>query len=346
MTKILIVRFSALGDVAMTIPVIASFAVQYKDCQICILTRKPFLPLFLNLPPNVSVMGVDLKYEYKGLAGILRLAQKLKHERFDCMIDLHSVVRSKIIRMFLSFFGVKSASIDKGRREKKLLTQSNNKEFKQLKSSFDRYYDVFKQLGFTFEYSFSSIFSENQPNDISFLSDQWEAKNTNQWVGIAPFAKHEGKILPLSKTEQIIDYLSKKDNVRILLFGGGSTEKEITEKWQERYKNTFSLTGKFSLQQELLIISVLDVMMSMDSANMHLASLVNVPVVSVWGATHPYAGFLGWNQSNKNIIQSDMQCRPCSVYGQKPCYRKDYACMNHLEIQSITSVIEQNLSKT
>ena len=91
-------------------------------------------------------------------------------------------------------------------------------------------------------------------------------------------------------------------------------------------------------------MSHLDLMISMDSANMHLASLVNTPVVSVWGATHPYAGFLGWNQSPENIVQTDLPCRPCSVYGRKQCLRGDIACMESITPQSIVDKVESILS--
>ena len=77
-------------------------------------------------------------------------------------------------------------------------------------------------------------------------------------------------------------------------------------------------------------MSHLDVMLSMDSANMHLASLTGIPVVSVWGATHPMAGFLGYNQDPENVIQIDLECRPCSIYGNKPCQRGDYACLQNI----------------
>ena len=90
-------------------------------------------------------------------------------------------------------------------------------------------------------------------------------------------------------------------------------------------------------------MSHLDVMLSMDSANMHLASLVATPVVSVWGATHPYAGFMGWNQNPENVIQIPLECRPCSIFGQKACLRGDYACMNRIAPETIVEQIEKNL---
>jgi len=92
----------------------------------------------------------------------------------------------------------------------------------------------------------------------------------------------------------------------------------------------------------LKFISRLDVMLSMDSSGMHLASLKNIPVVSVWGATHPYAGFLGYGQSMSNVLQTDLYCRPCSVYGNVPCYRGDFACMNQLTEEI---VVEKVLNK-
>ena len=90
-------------------------------------------------------------------------------------------------------------------------------------------------------------------------------------------------------------------------------------------------------------MSHLDAMVSMDSANMHMASLVNCPVVSIWGATHPYAGFVGWGQKEENFVQLDMPCRPCSIYGSKPCLRGDYACLSGIAPEVIADKVENLL---
>ena len=100
-----------------------------------------------------------------------------------------------------------------------------------------------------------------------------------------------------------------------------------------------------NLQEELVLMSHLDVMVSMDSANMHLASLVHVPVVSVWGATHPYAGFMGWNQDDDMTVQVQLPCRPCSVFGNKACYRGDMACMNRITPEMIINKVEKVLDR-
>jgi len=84
---------------------------------------------------------------------------------------------------------------------------------------------------------------------------------------------------------------------------------------------------------------------SMDSSNMHMASLVGTPVVSIWGATHPYAGFMGYGQSITNGVQTDLECRPCSVFGDKPCWRKDLACMNNIDIDEVLMKVSQVITR-
>jgi ADP-heptose:LPS heptosyltransferase len=117
------------------------------------------------------------------------------------------------------------------------------------------------------------------------------------------------------------------------------------QQWEKKYKGIINAAGKLDTSDELILISCLDVMISMDSANMHFASLVNVPVVSVWGPTHPFAGFMGWNQSIENAVQTELYCRPCSVFGNKPCYRGDHACMNLLKPVSLVDKVKQVLEQ-
>ena len=106
------------------------------------------------------------------------------------------------------------------------------------------------------------------------------------------------------------------------------------------YPNTVNTMGKLNLERELMLISYLDVMLSMDSANMHLASLMGTRCVSIWGSTHPFAGFLGYGQSENDVVQiKDLTCRPCSVFGDKECYRGDWACLEEINIQQIINKI-------
>lgn len=89
-------------------------------------------------------------------------------------------------------------------------------------------------------------------------------------------------------------------------------------------------------------MNCLDVLLTMDSANMHLGALANTKVLSIWGATHPLAGFAAWNQPASNQLSDELDCRPCSIYGKKPCYRKDLACLNHVTPDRVIAFVLEN----
>ncbi len=342
--KLLVIRFSALGDVAMTIPVLATLAQQYPQIDITVLS-KPFMqPLFAKLPPNVHFREVDVKM-YKGVKGLFRLFRELTEEKhYNAVADLHDVLRSKILRIFFVATGAKVAHIDKGRKEKKALTRPKHKIMKQLPSSFMRYEDVFKKLGYPVKTTFHSIFKEGKGN-VSLFQQIAGTPDNKPWIGLAPFAAHKGKTLSQETIQALIQELSAHADWKIFLFGGGKTEKELLEKWAAMGSNIQSLAGKLKLNEELALMSHLKVMICMDSGNMHLASLAGIPVISIWGATHPFAGFMGWNQNIDNAIQTDLPCRPCSIFGDKPCSRKDYACLSnissHLIVEKVNILINR-----
>ena len=336
MKKILVIRLSAIGDVAMTVPALWSFLKTYPDAEITFVSQK-FASGFLKHIPGVYHFEVDLKGRHKGFFGIFRLYSDLKKiGKFDVVADLHDVIRTKILRFLFFFSSSKIATIDKGRAEKHDLTKIDGKVLKQLQTTVSRYADVFYKAGFKFEVEFDYLFTKSPLNEkILSITGIRE----NHWIGIAPFAKHKGKIYPLDMMEKVVELLSVKPNVKIFLFGGGAEEKAILEGWEKRFNNTTSLAGKLNIEDELKIISNLEVLLSMDSANMHFASLVNTTVVSVWGATHPFAGFYGWNQNPTHALQINLPCRPCSIYGNKACFRKDYACLNLILPEDIVGKI-------
>lgn len=327
MNKLLIIRFSALGDIAMSVPVIYDLAVQYSDLEITMLSREMARPLFEQLPKNVHFIAADLKGRHKGLLGLCRLWRDAHLSDFDYISDFHDVLRTWWLRTEGCLRRKKIAKIDKGRKGKKALTRQKNKVFVQQATSFERYAKVLEQLGFSIKPSFNKL-------DYSSFCETQKPDNET-WIGIAPFAKHEAKVYPMDKMEQVIKALSEREHTTVFLFGGGTAENKQIERLSAKYNNIQSAKSQNGLKGELALMGQLDVMLSMDSANMHLASLVGTRVVSVWGGTHPYAGFLGWNQKAEDCIQLDLPCRPCSVYGNKPCFRGDYACMNGIAPEQV-----------
>ena len=313
-------RLSAMGDVAMTVPVLRAFVNQSRslgtEVKITVISRPFFKPFFEEIP-NVSFFAFDEKERHKGVAGLLRLFQDLKRLNIDAFADLHNVLRSKIIRNLFALSGKKTASVDKGRVEKKALTQPENKVFKQLPTMFERHVKVFEQLGFTFDLS-HAVFPEKailSPEILAIIGDK-----NQKIIGIAPFAQYDSKVYPLDLMKEVIDKLALDTSHTILLFGGGKKEIELLDSLASNKENVINVAGQLKFQQELQLISNLDVMLSMDSGNAHIAAMLGVKVITLWGATHPYAGFSPFNQPLENALVSDRNQfpkLPTSVYGNK-----------------------------
>jgi len=374
MTITLVIRLSSLGDVAILIPTLYSVASKNPDDLFLLVTKKPLQPLFFNKPDNLEVFPMQTKGRHKGILGLIRviwdinkIINQLKNQNTENkksgiklkIADLHAVIRSKIIDFLLKPKGAKIAVIDKGRKAKKALVRKKNKEFLPLKTSFRRYQEVFEKLGYDTapQSDVGGAYAErgnpvkvNNLPPLGVAGRYAEPKasvpacdKTKTWIGIAPFAKHPGKIYPFKQMEEVVRILNDRPATKIFLFGG-KEESLLLENWTKNYEHVESVAGLMPFPDELSLMNRLDVMLSMDSANMHLASLVNTPVVSVWGATHPYAGFYGYNQKPENAVQIDLECRPCSIFGGKPCWRGDYACLTKISPQMIVEKITSLLS--
>jgi ADP-heptose:LPS heptosyltransferase len=337
---LLVFRFSSLGDVAMTVPVLNLLLKQHPQLEVTVVATDFVRPLFNDID-RLHFHVADLKGKHKGVPGLFKLYKELKKAyRFDGIADLHNVLRTKILRSFFSLSRKPIAVIDKGRKEKKELTRQENKKLRPLKSTFQRYADVFNELGF--DVVLDDRKAGEKQKKISAEVAQLKQEGF-RLIGVAPFALHAEKTYPAEKMKEVVRLLSLQNNTRLYLFGG-KKEKEILEQWELGYSNVTSLAGKMSFEKELEFISGLDVMVSMDSANMHLASLYGVPVVSVWGGTHPYLGFYGWGQPMENAVQVDLDCRPSSVFGNKPCPR-NMECMNLVSPIMVYEKIIQQLNR-
>lgn len=325
--KLLVIRLSALGDICMTLPVIDSFCRAYPDVQVTFVTSKPGAAIanaVLRLD-NLIVHPINKK-DYSGLLGANRLYKELKAMRFDAVADLHSVLRTILVDIQFRLAGCPVRTIDKGRDEKKeLVSHSYNK---QLKSGIQRYKEVFEAFDYEFDVDYDGK-DHRLDNDIDVPA-----------IGIAPFAQHKGKIYPIELMKQVVETLiDQHRDLRIYLFGGPEDTK-ILQTWADANpERVINVAGKQTFAQDLALMSGLKLMVSMDSANMHLASLVGLRCLSIWGATHIHAGFLGYNQSEDDVIDFEMSCRPCSIYGNKPCKYGDYRCLSKIEPQSIVNKI-------
>ena len=299
----------------MSIPVIRALTEKYPDCKITVLSKPFFKPLFDTIP-QVSFFAAQVNTKHKGILGLLKLYRELKKEKITHVADFHNVLRSKILRALFIFDGKPSMFIDKGRAEKKALTRTKNKIFKQLKTSHQRYADVLNKLGFTLDLSNPTPINKIKLAEKITL---YTGLKKDTWIGIAPFAAFKGKVYPLQLMEEVIEEMASK-GFKIFLFGGGKREIEILNTLENINDSIVNLAGKLSFKEELEVIGVLDVMVAMDSGNAHLAAMQQVKTITLWGVTHPYAGFAPFHQPDDYCVISDLEKYPkipCSIYGNK-----------------------------
>lgn len=330
---LLVFRLSSMGDVALTLPVIRGLLENNPDLHITLVSRHDYAPLFYNLP-RFKFYPCDFNDQHKGFTGLIRLYDQLKKTaHYDYVVDLHDVLRTWILTSLFMSAGYKILKIKKGRAEKIRLTRG--KIFHRLKSTPERYLEPFESIDLKFKFPDVPVINidpESTGKANEFLNDV-DSRGSSLKIGLAPFAKHKLKIWPLEYIIELIQMIEKTGNSTIFLFGGGREEIRKLEFLGKDFQSCISVAGKLSLGAELALMQHLDAMITMDSANMHLSSLAGIPAITIWGGTHPYAGFEAYGQQaerNIQISKDELICRPCTVFGKGECKRGDFACMRWL----------------
>ncbi len=348
LVKILVLRFSAMGDVALIVPVIRSLVHAHTNVEVTIVTRPQFAPFFYDIP-RVKVFPADVDYTYNGFFGIRELFRTLiRKDSYDVVIDLHDHIRTRILRTFFRVFFTDVVVFDKGRKNKKAFVRKKNKITAPLPHTVERYKSAFEKAGFHFEIISPPYFPLN--DTLHEAARDWLEQNglekKQKWIGIAPFARHATKIWPLENYALLMESILQKTAAKFFLFGGGKREIKYFESLQKKFPETCVITaGQLKIRQEIALMKNLDVVVSVDSANMHLAALAGIPVVSVWGGTHPDVGFAPFGKDN-TIIQVSLQelpCRPCSVYGRESCYIGGFPCLTRITPELIAAQVVQKI---
>lgn len=336
--RLLVIRTSAMGDVALITPVLREMKKRFPEVEIIMLTRPAFKSFFTQ-SDNLSIFSPDFKKRHRGFPGLLRLYRDIKRQgRIDYVIDLHDVIRSKILRFLFRLSGTPVSVIDKGRRDKRDLILGRRKI--QLKHTVIRYCDAFAGAGFALEPSdrqniIPTTGGLDRTGEILKLS-------TGLNIGIAPFAKHKLKMWPEENMVRLMNLISEKQSTGFFLFGGIEESNQI-EEFNKKVLGSVNLSGILSLEEELAVMSRLDFMIAMDSSNMHMTALVGTKVLSIWGGTDPLNGFGAWMQPDEYAIRipiDELTCRPCTTYGKGDCMRGDLACMNWLTPEIVFQKME------
>lgn len=317
-----------MGDVALIAPVLEGMRKQYPDIELVLLTKSSFRPFFSSIS-QLRYIFPDFKNRHKGLPGLKRLYKDINDQvKIEMVVDLHDVLRSKILRFFFRLSGVPVSVIDKGRREKRSVVRGTNKSM--LKHSVERYCDTFERAGFPVTPSGGPWIVPS--SEAVKKAEMMMGNNGELNIGVAPYAKHKLKMWPEENMVRLLQMISEKHKVKFWLFGGIEDSGQL-DAFQTRINGSFNTVGKFKLEEELALMGRLDLMIAMDSSNMHMAALTGTKVISIWGGTDPICGFGAWMQPGDfsvSIPYDELPCRPCTIFGKGECRRGDLACMNRL----------------
>ena len=316
----LILRYSSLGNVAMMVPLIASLSENYPDDQFIVVCHKRLEDLFYGMD-NVKIVAFEGLKQIRDNKHLYLLLKK--QYKIDVVIDLQDIFHTHLLRFLFRMLGVKVVSVQPNRIHKLLLCLRGATKSSILKPEVERYRDAFIKAGLKTDNTFRSLKINEAARET--IIKQF-GKNEGRWIGIAPFAKHKTNTMPYQIMKELIERLTKNNNTQIFLFGAGEVECEMLRQWASIYKKTESVAGTLSMSEELELMRQLDVMICMDSANQHLASLVGLRTISIWCGTHKSAGFSAWKQNEKDIIERNLSCRPCTIHGKERCKFGNFLC--------------------
>lgn len=330
--NVLVMRLSVLGNVAMTIPVLYPVCRANPDTRFIMLTKKWPATMFHDRPANLKVVDYDVNENHSGLFGLLKLAAHLhKLYDIDAVADLHNVTGTWVVDAYLMFKGAKVVRLDRENPKRKALVTHRTTE--PVTPIHERYRWVFRELGFETPDDFTKLY-DGRPLPVSPIVPKKEPGQ--RWIAISPFSSHRQKAYPLELMEQVIARLTEQENYFLFLMGGGKSEKIALRPIAKKYKNVISMAEvKHKFIDEYALLGNCDLMLTMESANMHLASLLDLQAMTIWGPTSPACGYLGYNQVVEDDIQLDMDCRPCSITGDKPCKFGDFRCLKNIDPDEI-----------
>jgi heptosyltransferase-2 len=323
--KILIIRFSSIGDIVLTTPVIRCLQQQLEGkIELHFLTKNQYKSILSSNPRIAKVYGIEKSTN--------EIIEDLKLEQYDYIVDLHKNLRSKRVIRKLK---VLSFTFDKLNYQKWLITTFKINKLPKI-HIVERYLNAVKPLGVENDgLGLEYYISENDVVDLKTLP----LTHQNGYVSFAIGAQHNTKRLPLEKMCKILQQL----NLPVVLLGGKEDVAAAEFIQQTVGEKVFNGCGKFNLNQSASLVKQSKVLLTHDTGLMHIGAALGVSIISVWGNTIPAFGMYPYYPKNSEkfviIENNDLSCRPCSKIGYDKCPKKHFNCMNGLENEKIVNEI-------
>ena len=293
--------------------------------------------------PNIfSLIKFDPKEKHQGISGFLKLIQELKAFEFDLVVDLHANLRSFIIRHLLK------AKV-KIKYDKRWLARFLLVHFKYIKvkpvHTVDSYWGALKKIGVNSSEKGPEIFLDQEgENFLKYFLIEKNTEKDDIVVGIHPGARWETKRWNEEKFNQVCQILNQKPKVKIILFGDQKDQEVIDRMNLQAEDQKLFKAVNLPLNKFMSLVGRCDCFITNDSGPMHIASALGVPVVAIFGPTHPKLGFSPLGPENI-VLTANVKCSPCSLHGEKRCHKKSRLCMDLIQPEMVVDSVERLLKK-
>ncbi|MFC1855675.1 glycosyltransferase family 9 protein [Thermodesulfobacteriota bacterium] len=337
--KILVIRFSSIGDIILTTPVVRALKEKFKDASVDILLKKEFSDIYADSPYVDNVIRFDSK-KHNSITKLLSFSKKLKKNDYDLVIDLHRNLRSFIIRRNLN--ANKVLCYNKDILKRRLLVAFKIR-FDNMPHVVDRYLEPLKEIGI--ENADRTPTISLSEKDVEF-SDRFFEENGVQpdtkTIALFPGAKNRAKMYPIEKFANLIGMITSRLKANVIIIGGNSDEKIISDlTGRISDMNLVSTFLSNSLKQSGSIVKKCDAVITNDSGPMHLSVAVGTRVIALFGPTDERFGFYPLGKDDV-VLTKGYKCSPCSLHGKKDCIKYDYKCLNDISEEEIVTNLALN----
>lgn len=323
--KILIIRFSSIGDIVLTSPIIRCLKKQLPNAQIHYLTKENYKNILSSNPYITKIH--TLKHS------IADTAKELKSENFDFVVDLHHNLRSLLVKTKLN---IPLQTFNKLNVRKWIYVKTKRKSIMPSIHIVDRYFEAVSKLGVTNDMAGLDFF-DGQISNIDLPFDNY--------VAIVCGATHTTKQIP----PKYIEYLCQNIKQNIILLGDSNDAKRLQTIAISNLPNVVNMCGKCSLSQSALYVKHSSLVITSDTGLMHIAAAYNKNIITIWGNTTPQLGMYPYMPTGKgkyiNIEAKDVKCRPCSKIGYKECPKKHFLCMNKIVWDDVVQAAEKIIAQ-
>ena len=333
--KTLVIRFSSIGDIVLSSPLLRVLRSRFPASQIDFVTRKEYAELVR------SNQNLNRTFEFNadgGFEALRKLKKTIREERYDLLIDLHDSLRSKYLR---SIRGPKRVVVDKRILERSMLVKLKKNVFKGVVSVVDRYVETLREFGIENDGKGLEL---HIPDEVLFgVAGKLASLQLHRFetvIALCPGARHFTKRWPADRFARVGAAFVQKLDAKVLLFGGAADEplcKQIA--WelnnQSGTERASSFAGQLGLLETAAAMQYCDVVITNDTGLMHIATAMQRKIVAIFGSTVKEFGFSPYDPAAVVIERTGLSCRPCSHIGRSECPEKHFRCMTEIDPEQV-----------